>query len=240
MKKVCAVLAMSVLCLAGLAQAGVVTLNSTADSYIRGSQTGSNFGTAAFMVSNNATANGIRWSFIRFDLSGITETITGIKLEIQAEKAGNTWTVTLPFDVYGLTTGENWIESGTGGLTWTNAPARSGSAVDLAGVYGGAAISTFDYKGLVSGNTGGPVVAAVDQAAGGSAVNFVNADSDKVVTFIVARKYGDAANGSGAAWATKEKTYADVAAPLLTVYTIPEPATLMLLGLGGLFFRKKR
>lgn len=240
MKKVCAVLTVSALCLAGLTQAGVVTLGAAADSYIRSSQAGTNFGTATFMVSNNATANGIRWSFVRFDLSGITDTITGLELEIQAEKAGNNWPVTLSFDVYGLTTGEGWTESGTGGLNWTNAPARNGNAVDLAGVYSGGAISTFDYKGVVSGNTGGPVVAAIDQAAGGAAVNFINADSDKIVTFIIARKYDDAANTSGAAWATKEKTYSDVAAPILTVYTVPEPATLVLLGLGGLILGKRK
>lgn len=237
MKKLCAVL-LGVVFLAGITQAGILTFSPTADSYIRENDTASStHGAETIMITNNGTGtNKIRWSFLKFDLSGITETITGVKLELQASKEGGS-TTALAHAVYGLTVGEDWTESG---LNFTNAPARSGKTVDMAGVFGGAALSTFNYTGAVSGNTGGPVAAVIDQAEGGLAVDFIKADSNKIVTFIIART-GDAnASGYGIAWVTEEKTYADCAAPLLTVYTIPEPVTAVLLGMGGLFIQRKK
>ena len=237
MKNVCIVM-IGMVCLTSMVQAGISTFSPTADSYIRENDTtSSTHGAEIIMVTNNGTGtNKIRWSFVRFDLSGITETITGIKFELQASKEGGI-TPALTHAVYGLTTGEDWTESG---LNFTNAPARSAKTVDMAGVFGGAALSTFSYTGAVSGNIGGPVAAVIDQAAGGLAADFINADSNKIITFIIARTGDPSSAGYGIAWATKEKTYANVAAPLLTVYTIPEPANLIILGLGGLILRRKK
>ena len=233
---------MLIVCLVGgvASQAGIVTFSPTADSYIRESDgTATSHGSEVYMVTNNGTgSNKIRWSFVKFDLSSITETITGIKLELQADKTGGN-TLSLTHAVYGLVTGENWMEAG---LNWTNAPAvdKTNKVVDLANVYGGAALSDFSYTGVVSGNSGGPVAAVIDQATGGLAVDFLKADSDKVITFIIARTGDPSPTGQGIAWATKESTYTDVAKPLLTVYTIPEPATMIVLGLGGLLLRKRK
>lgn len=206
---------MTILWLADMSQAGVSTLSPIADSYIRISDTASStHGTEVYMVTNNGSSSGkTRWSFLKFDLRGIQEPIVGVKLELQADKTGGAFSA-LPHAVYGLITGENWTEIG---LNYTNAPARSGNTVNMAGVYGGAALSTFSYTGFVSGNAGGTVAAVIDQANGGLAVDFIKADSDKVVTFIIART--GPASDSGVAWATREKTYTDVAAPRLTVYT---------------------
>ena len=214
MKKLRVVL-MSVLGLAGLAQASVLILSPAADSYIRVSDTASStHGAETIMVTNNGTSSGkIRWSFVKFDLRSIHEPIIGVTFKLQADKTGGAFS-SLPHAVYGLTTGESWTEAG---LNYTNAPARSENVVNMAGVFGGAALSAFSYTGVVSGNAGGPVAAVIDQAAGGLAVDFINADSDKVVTFMIART--GAATDSGVAWATKEKTYTDVAAPRLTIYT---------------------
>ncbi len=196
--------------LANLSSAQVFTLSPTDDSYIRISDsTTSSHGSETYMVTNNGTSSGkLRWSFVKFDLSSITEPIIGVKLELQDTGVGGQHGVQ-EHTVYGLITGENWTE---GTLNYTNAPAKSGNAIDMAGVYGGQALSVFDYDTDTQ-----PIAAVIDQATGGSAVNFINADNDGIITFIIART--EAPDDNGIAWATKESTYSGIAQPLLTVYT---------------------
>ena len=230
MKKMSAVL-MCVFCVMSVVQAGTSTFSAVDDSYIRISDgSTSSHGSEAYMVTNNGTGSGkLRWSFVKFDLSSITETITGVKFEIQDTGVGGHHG-SQEHTVYGLITGENWSEAT---LNYTNAPAKSGNTIDMAGVYGGQALSVFDYDSNTQ-----PIVAAIDQTAGGLAVDFINADGDGIITFIIART--ETPDDNGIAWATKESAYSGVAQPLLTVYTVPEPATLVLLGLGGLVLRKRK
>lgn len=93
-------------------------LNPIADAYVRNGNPASaattNYGPDQNFISNNA--NGIRVSFLRFDLSGITGPITSAKLELTVAIGSSGQ----DYDVYGLTAGEGWNESA---ITWNNAPA---------------------------------------------------------------------------------------------------------------------
>src|SRR5947209_4382063 len=101
-----------------------VALTPVADSYVRNSSAGSNFGTATRVVANNA--NGVRLFFLKYDLSGIAGPITRLELDL-TPSAGNAGNV---FNVYGLINGESWSETG---ITWNNAPAVTHSFAAASG-----------------------------------------------------------------------------------------------------------
>lgn len=160
--------------------AATTTLLPVADTYLRANQPTTAFGTATTIESNNA--NGVRVMLLRFDLSSIAQPITGLKLDLTAVvgSAGN------QFQIFGLVAGESWPEST---VTWATAPGvvstftgTSGALADylkpadLSG--GGTALATF-------GSAASGLFTAVD-ASSGPMLNFMNADADKIVTFLIA------------------------------------------------------
>ena len=179
------------------ASAAIFTLTPSADSYVKNSATSSNFGVDANFIANNA--NGVRVSFLRFDLSAVSGSITNLRLELTVNIAS----VGQTFNIYGLTNGESWIETG---ITWANAPAVVNGYVTATGTLsqylklsdlfgGGQVFNTFTSGAL------GTVDVAFD-AASGPALNFINADADKNVTFVIAEP--DPVDTSGVAWNSRE------------------------------------
>ena len=209
------------------ANGATIVFNPTADSYVRNagiaSATTTNFGTDAIFVANNA--NGIRLSFLRFDLSGITEPVSNLKLDLTINLAS-----VQEYNVYGLTTGENWTETG---ITWNNAPAVIASYVTTTGSLANY-LKTADLFGsgtILATFTSGPAAGGADTAfnvSSGSVFNFMNADADKVLTFVIAET--DPTDAGGVGWNSRD---AATGKPTLTVTTVPEPSSLACVALGA-------
>lgn len=124
------------------------------DAYVRdGTYAATNYGTAATVdVKGDADEGYNRKGFVRFDLTGRTGSpVASALLKIYC----NAVSASTPVKVYGLTGSDEWIESGTGGITWNNQPGSTGAVlvgtinVSTAGWY------TIDAAGFVNSQLGG-------------------------------------------------------------------------------------
>ncbi len=214
---------LSAMLLAPMLRADTV-LTPVADSYVRNSATTSNFGTDTSVVANNA--NGVRLFFLKFDLSGISGPITRLQLDL-TPNAGNLGNV---FNVYGLINGESWTETG---ITWNNAPAVVHTYTGTTGTLS-QYLNTADLRGsgtvlasFLSASTG--TVNAFNVMSG-PVIDFVNADADKVVTFVIAE--ADPSDTPGDSFNSRD---AASGKPMLTVSTAaqPSPAIIQVILQGG-------
>lgn len=102
---------------------------AVADAYIQdGTAANTNFGTAATLKAetDSKTNNNKNFdSYLKFDLSSTNRNIKSAKLRIYA---ASSTTGGLTTSAYSVST-VNWIESGTGAITWNNKPARSATAL---------------------------------------------------------------------------------------------------------------
>lgn len=124
------------------------------DAYVRdGTYAATNYGTAATVdVKGDADEGYNRKGFVRFDLTGRTGLpVASALLKMYC----NAVSASTPVKVYGLTGSDEWIESGTGGITWNNQPGSTGAVligtiqVSTAGWY------TIDATGFVNSQLGG-------------------------------------------------------------------------------------
>ncbi|NOU79389.1 DNRLRE domain-containing protein [Paenibacillus sp. LMG 31459] len=124
------------------------------DAYVRdGTYAATNYGTAATVdVKGDADEGYNRKGFVRFDLTGRTGSpVASALLKMYC----NAVSASTPVKVYGLTGSDEWIESGTGGITWNNQPGSTGAVlvgtinVSTAGWY------TIDAAGYVNSQLGG-------------------------------------------------------------------------------------
>lgn len=233
------------------APAAVVTLTTAdgdgADSYIDQNAPGTNFGNATRMFTRTSTAeetdkDKYEAIFVRFDISGyVSGSFTGSAtlglVKWRDDESSS------DLRIFGLNeANDTWVE-GDGGtddtpageLTYNNAPGIEQDAVfdddmDID------ASETTDLGSVSPAGDEGDVIALSNAAV----LNFLNADTDGLVTFIVARAADDRgvddfAAKETTALATQTGQAGDFA-PSLTFdgQPIPEPGTLALLGLGGL------
>jgi len=173
-----------------------------------------------------------RKSYLRFDLSGITEEIISAGFEVTSTNNDCMGEI---INVYGLTdgvTGEGvpggggWIESGDSSITWNNAPANaSGTGV------------TTDATLLGTFAKGGADETTVFTDP--NLVTFLNNDSNGLVTLIVGPSSPDV--GGDCNWYAKEDGVG--APPALSLTVVPEPSsfiTLIVAAVGLLGFRWRR
>jgi hypothetical protein len=100
------------------------TLAPTADSYVRASNAGSNFGTATTVtVQQGSTTSNQRWTYLKFDLASVP-TITNAKVRLFGAVSATT-TTAIQTAVYSVSN-TTWTETG---LTWNNKPASGSTAL---------------------------------------------------------------------------------------------------------------
>ena len=92
-------------------------LNPTADSYVYGGSTSSNYGTAVdLIVKDGSGITYDRVSYLKFDLAGVSGTISSAKLKLYCNGLSNGAPSTAK--IFAVTN-DSWTESG---ITWNNAP----------------------------------------------------------------------------------------------------------------------
>ena len=94
----------------------VETLTATADSYVSSGATGTNFGTSAMLGVDNSP---VEATYFKFDLSAYAgRTLESATLQLRSAGSGSTGRQNVK-----LVASDSWIESGTGGITYSNRPA---------------------------------------------------------------------------------------------------------------------
>jgi murein tripeptide amidase MpaA len=101
-----------------------VTLNPTADAYVRsGTYASSNFGTStSLQVRTSSASSGPRWTYLRFDTSSFSGSLSDAKLRVYGSNSSSNNLTIEAFGVSNTTWGETTI-------TWNNKPALNASAI---------------------------------------------------------------------------------------------------------------
>ncbi|MDY0167380.1 MAG: DNRLRE domain-containing protein [Thermoguttaceae bacterium] len=219
-----------------------------ADAYVEnmtGTRVNNNYGGTTAVQLKNAgpdpnTSNQYlsRKTYLRFDLDAVGALDTQIAwLELTAASGTSG---TYAFDVYGLLdghAGEGWTESGSGSITWNNAPGNDTGSLD--GVLGDDAVYLGQFA--TSGYSSGQVL----QFGSQELIDFLNADTDGRVTLILTRfTHDDNYGGHSNSFHSKEGSFNTLGdfslAPRLIVYAVPEPSAFLLSLFGLLFLACRR
>jgi len=195
--------------------APIEVLTPAADTFISAANQTTNYGSNTKVNIEDSGTSGFtkdRIGFFRFDLSTYGGgTIAGAIFTLfPFEQISSS---PQDFDVYGIPDGgssENFIESGTGGLTWTNSGYgyTSGNVIDSSGL---------DFVGTITGVTDADEGGSVDLSSA-ALDTFLNNDGNNIATFIVVNTNG---TGSFNGFYSKENTNSDGA----TLTIVPEPSS---------------
>src|SRR4029078_12100823 len=104
-----------------------------------------NYGTSATLQAGGGAGTEVN-SYIRFNASGIRGAIQSVKLRVFCTTNG---TVNGPA---AYLADNNWIESGTGGVTWNTKPALLSGIADNVGAFGTSTWVEYNVTSLVTGN----------------------------------------------------------------------------------------
>lgn len=238
------------------------TLTPDADTYVRlgGGQNDDNFGTSgSLLVKDAGTGSTTRKSYVRFDLSSanLNKLVDAeLRFEVVTNNIGGGSDTPQVFtvNVFGLNddaAGNDWVEGDgstnlpTGGTTppdqivWNNAPANdtANNGLDLSQV---TFLGQFGVPALNPDLEADPIYVSFNNLLSASPdafLDFLNADSDGLVTFILTRDGGG--GGPNLGFASME--HATALAPQLNLFGVPEPssALLGLLGLAALARRRR-
>jgi len=234
--------------LAGISEALVITTEygSGADTYIGNDtqvRSTSTAGASAAELRSRYNGGGSRFqcTYLRFDLSEVSsQTFVGALLQMEATYIKSSTGRRL--DIYGLVDEslDNWTESA---LCYQNAP---GMLQPESGWDSGNYLldeNKLVWLGfLTTPGTGGgtptyPIPFSSNTTDLGMLFsNFLASDTNKLVTLVIINSTGTSSINCEDKFASKE--HATYAAPALVL--IPEPATLVLAGLGGLISLRRR
>ncbi len=175
-------------------------------------------------------------SWIKFDISGLdVSSLASAQLRLTFVSNPDTCSVSAVNDDY--TVGMDWNNN----LTWNNAPGNytssDGVNADMAGI-------TQEQLRTELDSTKTTLVGTLDySSATASGEQFyinvlpiLQADTDGIVQFVLHNSHGYTVLGSN----YDGDQNGDVYYPALITSTVPEPATLFLMGLGGLLSQRKR
>ncbi|MGE5548927.1 MAG: DNRLRE domain-containing protein, partial [Bacteroidota bacterium] len=172
------------LCLVSLSvQGATFNLAPTADAYVSGGSATTNYGTNAnLLVKGAATASYIRESYLKFDLAGVTGTITSATLKLYCTSIEGT---PASVDAYTCTT-DSWTETG---ITYSNKPAK-GTLITSVNIPSAAAWYSFDVTDFVNGQYAGDKIVTIILAQGSTVkknvyFNSKEAASDKPVLEVI-------------------------------------------------------
>ena len=85
-------------------------------------------------------------TYLKFNVNGIAGTVTNVTLRVFANSALNAG-----YDVFSVSD-TSWIESGTGGITFNNAPPLAATKTGSSGPVSAGTWTTVNVTALVSGN----------------------------------------------------------------------------------------
>jgi hypothetical protein len=130
------------------APSSTITLTPDADAQVKSDSATTNYGALASVRTREdpGTASTYR-TYLRFNVAGLTGSVTGVKIRLFTSDASPNVQ-----SVYPILTNPNWIETGTGSITWTNAPSigltQLGSAsVPTVGAYNEITLSPTSISG---------------------------------------------------------------------------------------------
>lgn len=196
---------------------------------------------AQTVANGTRTANDVRAiqnsrariGMLRFDLSGVAGSVSDVQLQLDMTLS----TRTRDWVIYGLnddgldsaTTSDNWDEAT---VTYSNAP-----GIDLAGAVANSgnyaldatkvtSLLTWNVQNVVGVQTS-PTSAALDTFINNAITN----PNNKYVTLFLSYDGGKTSTDSNPNWAFAAKEHETAAAPALVGTIVPEPATLVLVGL---------
>ena len=95
----------------------VITLNPVADAQVNSDLAATNYGTRSTIRVKEGSSPIYR-SYLRFNVAGVTGSVTGLKLRLYVTDLSPNVQSVFP-----ITDKPAWIESGTGAITWNDAPA---------------------------------------------------------------------------------------------------------------------
>jgi hypothetical protein len=190
----------------------------------------------------SGTTDRLKMLYLRFDISSVpSDKLAGAILKLNVNNMNSCSIFAETWDVYGLIdeTGDNWTESTT---SYSTAPglvsAPLGSyAFDPARMTKLGIMSVNALKSTAALPTQGLKVSNTTDL---NLDSFIAADTNKLLTFAIINTNTCSANGD--VWFTsKDSTAQYLIGPLPTLTFVPEPATMLILGLGSLMVvRRKR
>ncbi len=130
---------------ATMTSGNTLMFTSLADARVAEASPTTNYGTATTLPVDGG-AGAVQTSYIRFTTSGISGSIQNVKLRVFCSTNG---TVNGPA---AYLADNNWIESGTGGITWNTKPALLSGAFDNKGTIATNTWVEYDVTALVTGN----------------------------------------------------------------------------------------
>ncbi|MFW6163028.1 MAG: DUF7594 domain-containing protein [Planctomycetota bacterium] len=210
----------------------LIAVTPSEDSYVRLGQSGTNFGDADQVVVKDSGGGGTtRKGYLQYDLSTVNtplaDAMLALTVSMNNSGGGNPAPSNFLVQVFGLNDGlpaEGWDEDT---IDWDNAPANA-SANNFT------ADATFlgEFEVTDQDDVGSLVTFSNQQL-----LDFVDADTDGLLTLMLRREGGNSSNNLGFA-----STEHDLLQPVSLVLApnIPEPTTLALLGLGALGLWRRR
>lgn len=230
--------------MAGAVSAATLTLNPTADTFVRAdSATSTAGGTAAEMLVGQLNSTQAMHALLSFDLSSlpVNATINSVSLVmVQSSEDGSSGNTTITLELHLLT--QAFVESQA---SWNNA-ATGTPWTTAGGTFDSTVLSTVDVRTRPSQT---PVITLPVSQTWASTVNFVSAvqsaaDGSNSISFL----FKDANEANVARELIKFFSKEGTTAPQLTIdYTvaaIPEPSTVgLLMGsvvlTGGIWLRRR-